>query len=127
MIGILCRTARKLDLDSLTELHQMSFDQALAKGDLLLAGLKDIVAVYGLEVDDFLDSFEATTLSENGNEAVVAMSYEFLGTRHTTQAEMEKIGGRWFRKEAPKEERASGAARSETDSGCQRNSGRTAW
>ena len=100
VVGILCKTARKLKLDYLSELHQMEFDQALKKGDLVLAGLKQVMLVYGLDVDAFLDSFEATVLSENGNEAVVVLSYEFLGTRHTAQAEMERVDGRWFRKEA---------------------------
>ena len=103
VIKVLCRTARKLDLDSLTELHQMDFDRAIKKGDLVLASLKEVIAVYGVDIDALLDSVEATTLSEDGDQAVVVMSYEFLGTRHTTQAEMERIDGRWFRKEGQSE------------------------
>lgn len=99
-IGILCRTARDSKVLTMDEVNKLEFDQLVDKGDLFLGCFKDILAVYGLGMNEWLDSVEAETVQVDGNTAVVRVSYEVLGIEETFDAEMIRVDGRWIRKEA---------------------------
>jgi len=99
-VEILCRTARKLRLGTLEEAQELSFDELLARGNTGVGGLKQIMGVYGLPVDTWLDSVRAETVTESRDQAIVRISYEVLGVRESMDAEMVRIDGRWLRKEA---------------------------
>lgn len=99
-IGILCRSARKLKLESLQQVHDLTFEALLGKGDIALGALKDIFEIYGFSMDRWLDSVKAETVRTSGSKATVKVSYEFLGIKQSMNAEMVRIGKRWLREEA---------------------------
>jgi hypothetical protein len=97
-IVVVCGTARALGIASLDRLREMSFEELLSRGDLVLAGAKDLLAIYGVSIDTWLDSVKAETLTEEGERATVRVRFEVLGTSHSVETEMEKSDGRWIRK-----------------------------
>lgn len=98
-VGILCETARRLKLSSLDEVQRLSFNQLLAKGGIAVGGIKQILEVYGLEVDGWLDSIRAETVSTDQSTAVVRVTHEVFGVTQSVDTEMVKVRGRWVGKE----------------------------
>ncbi|TDJ69598.1 MAG: hypothetical protein E2O39_11320 [Planctomycetota bacterium] len=98
-VGIVCKTARRLKLDSMDDVRALDFRHAVYKGDVILRGTKELLAVYGFTVDKWLDSVKAETIDEDGDEAVVRVSYEMFGVQQTVDTEMVRVDGRWIHKE----------------------------
>lgn len=98
-VGVVCKTARSLKLGTMDDVRALDFEHAVAKGDVLLAGTKEVLAVYGLTVDTWLDSMRAETVKEEGDAAVVRVSYEMFGVKQTVDTDMVRVDGRWFHKE----------------------------
>jgi hypothetical protein len=99
-IGIVCATARDLDLKSLDEVHAMSFDQALAKGDIALAGFKKLFDVYGFSLDQVFDSVKTETIAQTGDTAKVKVNFQMFGQPLDFETEMTKFEGRWYGKDS---------------------------
>jgi len=104
-VGVLCRTARRLDLKTIDDVQALSFDQLLGKGDQVYAALKEIFQVYGMDMNGFLDSIRAETVYEAGDKAKVKVSYVLMGQRLSGDTEMVRVDGRWMAKDSV--ERAS--------------------
>jgi hypothetical protein len=98
-IDVVCGTARALGIASFDQLRGLSFEELLSRADLVFAGAKDLLAIYGLSVDAWLDSVKAETLAEEGDHATVRIRFEILGTSHSVDTEMVKTDGRWIKKE----------------------------
>jgi hypothetical protein len=94
-VGIVCKTARQLELKTIEDVQKLSFERALERGGVVLAGTKDLLEVYGFSVDGVLSSIKARTVAQNGDKATVEVSYTLLGIERTQQTEMERVGGRW--------------------------------
>lgn len=90
--------ARDLDLDTMDDVRALSFDQMLGKANIVLAGVKDIVGVYGLDVDAILGSVETKTLNQTEDAADLEVKFDFLGQEFTTKAPMVKTGQGWYAK-----------------------------
>lgn len=99
-IGIVCATARELDLKSLDEVHAMKFDDALAKGDILLAGVKKLFDVYGFSLDQMFDSVKTELVAETGDSAKVKVNFQMFGQPLDFETEMTKFEGRWYGKDS---------------------------
>jgi hypothetical protein len=99
-IGIVCSTARELDLKTLDDLRAMSFDQALAKGDIALAGVKKLFDVYGFSLDQVFDSVKTELVSQTGDDAKVKVNFQMFGQPLDFETEMTKFEGRWYGKES---------------------------
>jgi len=108
-IAIVCKAARSLELESLEQFQGLSFDQMLGKGDVGLAAVKDILAVYGLSIDAMLDSMTVETISETGDEAIVAVKFELFGKQQSVQSTLTRVGGRWTRQQSDSERVAQSA------------------
>lgn len=99
-VAAACETARELDLPTLEDVRALDFDEMLGKAGTLFAGLKEVLAVYDLNVNEAMDSVEAETLREDGDTATVRTTFEFLGTEQTVDSELIKVAGQWVSKEA---------------------------
>ena len=95
-LGVVCQTARELKFASLDEVRALTFDQALAKGDIAFKGLKQVFELYGLSIDQTLDSVKAVLVSETGDQAKVKVSYTLLATPLEFESEMVRYQGRWY-------------------------------
>jgi hypothetical protein len=99
-VGIVCSAARRMELDSLEDVQALSFEELLAKADIALAASKGVLTVYGLDVDAFLSSVNARTVSQTEDRAVVEVSYEFLGVEDTSEVELVLVDGQWIQEDA---------------------------
>ncbi len=98
-IGVVTSTARKLDLKTLDQAVALNYDQALAKYGVAWNGVKQVVDVYGLSVDQTLDSAKAKTVSSDAHTATVEVDYTLLGKPQSMTVDMIKIDDRWYDKD----------------------------
>ena len=98
-IGVACSAARKLNLGSMNDVKALSFGQLMNKGSIVLAASKEVLEIYGLGIDEWLDTFTAETIEQNGEEASVLVSYEFMGTSYTSEVALVLSNGRWVQEE----------------------------
>jgi hypothetical protein len=95
-VGVVVATARQLDLKSPDALRTLDFDAAMAKYAQVFGGLKQLLAIYGLSIDDTLDSVKATTVSIDHGRAHVQIGYTLLGKPLDADAQMILDHGRWY-------------------------------
>jgi hypothetical protein len=91
--------SRSLDINTLDDMRALEFDQALAKGSVMLGALKDIFNVYGLSLDDIAASMKAEEVSSEGDLAKVRTSYTLFGQDISYETELVKQDGRWYSKD----------------------------
>ncbi len=99
-IGIVCKTARDLNLKTIDELRALNYDQAMQKAGIVLAGMKKVLEVYGFSLDQTLDTTKVELVSSQGDNAKVKVSYTLLNTPLSTESDMVKLDGKWFGKQA---------------------------
>lgn len=92
-------TAREINLKTLDEARALEFEPAMAKAGVAFKGIKDVLAVYGLKLDEAFDSVKATVVSETGDNAVVKVDYTIFNQPLSFESPMVKIGGRWYGKD----------------------------
>lgn len=95
-ISIVVDTARKLDLKTLDQAYALKYPDAMQRYATAWTGSKQVLAVYGLPINDILDSVQAKTVSENSDHARVAVNYSILGKPISTTLDMVRVDGRWY-------------------------------
>ena len=95
-LGILTDTARQLNLHTLDQVEALDYAQANADYTLLWGGLKRLLAVYGLSLDDVLDSAQVKVLSNDGHVAVVRLRFDLLGKPISSDSTLILQDGRWY-------------------------------
>jgi hypothetical protein len=99
-IAAMCKTARDLNLKSIDEARALSYDQAMQKAGIVLAGVKQVFAVYGLNMDKALDSIKVETATTTGDTAKVKISYTAFDQPFSTESDLVKVDGKWYGKQA---------------------------
>lgn len=94
-ISAAVQTAKDLNMSSLDELQNMSYQEAMAKASVVMGGAKNIFGAYGISLDDLLSSIEVSDVVENGDSANMQLAYEFLGETFTQTITMLKKDGKW--------------------------------
>lgn len=95
-LGILTDTARRMNLHTLDQVDALDYAQANADYGLLWNGFKRMLAVYGLSLDDVLDSAQVKVLSNDGPVAVVRLSFDLLGKPISSESTLIQQDGRWY-------------------------------
>jgi uncharacterized protein YaiI (UPF0178 family) len=95
-VGVAVATARKLDLKSPEQMRTMDFDTTMGKYATAYGGLKQLLAIYGLSVDDTLNSVKLTPVSSSNGHAVVRIDYTLLGKPLSTESKLMQENGRWY-------------------------------
>lgn len=95
-VGVAVATARRLDLKDPDQLRTMDFDAAMASYAVAWGGLRQLLAIYGLSVDDTLNSVRLTPLSNANGHAVVKVDYTLHGKRLSTETALVQEDGRWY-------------------------------
>lgn len=98
-ISIVTDTARALDLETLDQVQALTYEQAMPKASTALAGAKQVLAVYGFDVNAMLDSVTAETVSSDADSAVVKYSYELLGQPVSGTTKLVQRDGHWYSKD----------------------------
>jgi hypothetical protein len=99
-IGEAVATARALNLKTLDEVHALSFEEGMAKAGEAFQGMKRVLAVYGLNLDETLSSVKANVVSQEGDNAVVKVDYRIFNQPLSFEAEMVQVDGRWYGKDS---------------------------
>ena len=89
-------TARQLDLRNADQLRAMDFDTAMQKYGIGFSGLKNVLAIYGLSIDQTLDSVKITPLENAHGHARVKIDYTLLGKPLSTESTLVQQDGRWY-------------------------------
>lgn len=112
-IGRVVAAARALELKTLDDVQALEFEQAMAKASIVSSATKDVLALYGLKINDALASVDAEVLSTEGDAARVSVAYRMFDQPLEAEANMVRREGRWFGKdtlEKMERERAAAAA-----------------
>lgn len=99
-IAAICKTARDLNLKSIDEARALGYDQAMQKAGIVLGGVKQVFAVYGLNMDKALDSVKVETAATAGDTAKVKITYTAFDQPFTTESDLVKVDGKWYGKQA---------------------------
>jgi hypothetical protein len=110
-LAVLIEYARALDIKTLDEARAMSFDEAAPKLSITFNAVKKLLDVYGLSIDQTLDSVKTELVSSEGDSAVVKISYTLLGAPLETTSQMIRVDGRWYNKDRIDRLRARNAER----------------
>ena len=95
-IAAVVNTAKSLNMNSLDEVQNMSFDQALEKGSIAFAGVKDVLGAYGISMDDMLNSVAVDTVDVQGDKATMNVSFDMFGEEIKQPMTMIKKDGVWI-------------------------------
>ena len=98
-IGIAVKAARDLNVKTLDEVRALDFDHAMGKAGIAFGGLKDILALYGFDMNQALASTKASVVSKADGAAKVTVGYTLLGKSLTTETDMIEVDGRWYGKD----------------------------
>jgi hypothetical protein len=88
-----------MDLKTLDEARALEFEAAMAKAGVAFNGLKDVLAVYGLDLNQTFDSVKTAIVSQEGENAVVKVDYQIFGQPLSFETPMVQIDGRWYGKD----------------------------
>ncbi|VAW46823.1 hypothetical protein MNBD_GAMMA02-303 [hydrothermal vent metagenome] len=94
-IAAVVSTAKALDMTSLDDVQNMSFDQALAKGSIAFGGVKSVLSAYGISMDDMLNSVEVDSVDVEGDKATMNVSFDVFGEQIKQVMTMVKKDGVW--------------------------------
>jgi hypothetical protein len=95
-IAIAVATARKIDLKTPEAMRAMDFDTAMQKYSDGFLGIKQVLALYGLPIDDTLDSVKVTPLENRNGHARVRIDYTLLGKPLSLESDLIQQDGRWY-------------------------------
>ena len=96
VVAVAVATARKLDLKTPEQLRTLDFDAAMQKYSDGFLGVKQALNIYGLSIDDTLDSVKVTVLENRNAHARVRIDYTLLGKPLSTESALIEQDGRWY-------------------------------
>ncbi len=105
-VKVIVATARAVDLPTLDRQRQLGMVEALAKGSIVLKGLKQAGHLYGLDPDAALDGIQARVVDAEGDLATMEVSYPLLGQTVRFELQLIRRDGRWYRADAVREAEA---------------------
>ena len=98
-IRIVVKSARDLELKTLDDVRALDFDHALGKASIAFGGLKDVLALYGFDLNQAFSSTKASVVSKENGAAKVAVNYTLLGKPLTMETDMIEVEDRWYGKD----------------------------
>lgn len=105
-IAVMCRSARKLEVANLAEVRALPMEDFYRKLGVVLAGAKDIAALYGVDVQRSFAELEAELVDADGERATVRVRYPLADAMVEFDAEMLRVDGRWYSASAVEQARA---------------------
>jgi len=110
-IGVICKTARDVNLKTIDEVRALNYDQAMQKAGVAVGGFKQLLAVYGLSMDKALDSVKAEVVTAGADSAKVKVSYTAFDQPFTTESDLLKVDNKWYSKQAVEQWKKAQAAK----------------
>ncbi|HET9835929.1 MAG TPA: hypothetical protein VFP88_06270 [Rhodanobacteraceae bacterium] len=101
-IGVICATARKLKIQTLDQWRALDYPQVMARYGTGWNGLKQLLKIYGLDLDATFDSAKLETLSDDGTHARVRETLTLAGKPIVSEVHLVKQEGHWYDADALK-------------------------
>jgi hypothetical protein len=95
-VAVVVDTARKLDLQTLDQARALDYPAAMQRYATAWLGAKQLLAIYGLALDQAFDSVKTELTESKGDTATVKLSYTLLDKPMTTDIHMIRENGRWY-------------------------------
>ncbi|MCG6118743.1 MAG: hypothetical protein MEQ07_11220 [Aquimonas sp.] len=92
-------SARTLDIKDMQQLEALDFDQMMEKAGVAFGGVKEVLGVYGLDIDAVLASTRTELVSQEGDNARLKVSYTLFGQTISAEQDMVREQDRWYSKE----------------------------
>ncbi len=110
-IPLLAAAARATGLRSEADFARTGMDGSLRRLSGFLRTLKQVLAGYGLALNDSLAALQAEVVESRGTQAKVRMRYTLGGSPVEAVVEVERIGDRWYLSDYLRHARQAVAAR----------------
>ena len=101
-IGIVCDTARNIDLKTLDQARSLKFDEVLDKYGQVWGGARKVFALYDLDFNAIIDSAQVKTVSNDGSHAVVSTTVTMFDKPITSESKLVQIDGHWYNEDLVK-------------------------
>ncbi len=88
--------ARRMDLQETADLQALEFEEMTARAGMLLEATKAALRVYEFDLDEVLASVQAETLRQQGDTALVRVSFRLLDTDQEFDLAMVRREERWL-------------------------------
>jgi hypothetical protein len=95
-VAIICATARKLDIRTLDQWRAMDYRQVMARYAIGWSGLKQLLKIYGLDLDATFDNAKLETLSDDGTNARARETLVLAGKSIVSEVHLVMQGGHWY-------------------------------
>ncbi|MEO7148707.1 MAG: hypothetical protein ABIY40_02020 [Rhodanobacteraceae bacterium] len=95
-IGVICDTARKLDLKTLDHLRALDYAQTMKKYGGGWDGLKRLLKIYGLDLDASFDGAKVEALSHDASRARVRETFVLAGKPIVSEVNLLMQDGHWY-------------------------------
>jgi hypothetical protein len=95
-IALLATAARRTGIASPEDLANLGMDASLKRLGAFLGTTKQVLAMYGLDLDETLDNLDATLVQQTGDAATVRVRYALAGEPVDTLLRVRRVDGRWY-------------------------------
>jgi hypothetical protein len=95
-ITTLTTAARATGLDSVQAFQQAGMTASLQRLGPFAAALKQVLASYGLRLDDSIDQLRTGLVTQQGEQATVRVQYPLAGTELDLQVMLVRRDGHWY-------------------------------
>jgi len=95
-IAVISAAARDIELPTLQDTRKLEMLPTLEKGGEVLAALKEVGRIYGLDANASLAAVQARVLEASGDSAIMEVSYPLLGKQVRFQMELLRRDKRWY-------------------------------
>jgi hypothetical protein len=95
-ITVAVATARELRLRDAESLRRMDFDEAMRSYATAFAGIRQLLQLYGLPLDEVLASARVVPLDYHPPYARVRVEFQLMGTTLSAESTLVQQDGRWY-------------------------------
>jgi hypothetical protein len=95
-IDLACATARRLHVATLKQWRALNYAETMRDYGIIWNGMESLLQIYGLNLGKSLLDAKITTVSNDGNRAMVRVNMTFAGKPLVGQWPMRKVHGHWY-------------------------------
>ena len=95
-IAVARRTARALGVKSIEELKALDFEETMEAQGLMSGAFKELLVIYGLDIDQVLDSAVVGNAVIEDGVAEVPITLTLLGEQMTLDVPLTEVDDRWY-------------------------------
>jgi hypothetical protein len=95
-IGVICATARKLNLRTLDQWRALDYPQVMARYTVGWSGLRQLLKIYGLDLDATFDNAKLETLGNDGTNARMRETLTLAGKPIVSEVHLVMQDGHWY-------------------------------